>query len=161
MRLHAPEYNPFSFENYKILKFLIESGHELGYHSEVTDQAAIWKEDPTACFLRDIDVIDRMFNIKVAGVASHGGMTGLNNLDFWKDKKASDFGLAYEAYDKEPSFNLFDSPCLHHRRLVFGSRPIHQTIKFRDDCHHFGGNFGQFRRYSHVFHTYALVRRHF
>jgi hypothetical protein len=29
VRLHAPEYNPFSFENYRIIKQLIESGHEI------------------------------------------------------------------------------------------------------------------------------------
>ncbi|MFO0322345.1 MAG: hypothetical protein ACK504_07955 [Bacteroidota bacterium] len=107
LRLHAPEYNPFSFENYIIIKYLIESGHELGYHSEVIDQSVIWNEDATQCLLRDIDVINRMFNVSVKGVASHGGMTGDNNLDFWRDKKASDFGLLYEAYDHQPEFNLF------------------------------------------------------
>ena len=35
IRLHAPEYNPFSFENYRVIKFLIESGHEIGYHSKL------------------------------------------------------------------------------------------------------------------------------
>ena len=107
LRLHAPEYNPFSFENYKIIRYLIDSGHELGYHSEVIDQSAIWNEDSTKCLKRDIDLINTMFNIDIKGIASHGGMTGLNNLDFWKDKNAAQFGLAYEAYDKEQSFNLF------------------------------------------------------
>jgi len=107
LRLHASEYNPFSFENYRIIKFLIESGHELGYHSEVIDQSVIWNENSIDCLKRDIDVINTMFGIKVKGVASHGGMTGLNNLDFWKNKKAVDFGLVYEAYDKDPAFNLF------------------------------------------------------
>ena len=107
LRLHAPEYNPFSFENYKIIKYLIESGHELGYHSEVIDQSVIWNEDAVECLMRDIDVINRIFNVQIKGVASHGGMTGLNNLDFWKDKKATEFGLIYEAYDHQPEFNLF------------------------------------------------------
>lgn len=107
IRLHAPEYNPFSFENYRIIKSMISSGHEIGYHSEVVDQAAIWNEDEKACLLRDIDVINRIFNITIRGVASHGGMTGLNNLDFWKDRKAKEFGLLYEAYDHQPEFNLF------------------------------------------------------
>lgn len=107
LRLHAPEYNPFSFENYRIIKHLIESGHELGYHSEVVDQSKIWEEDTTENLLRDIEIINRMFGINVKGVASHGGMTGLNNLDFWKDKTAKDFGLLYEAYDHQPGFNLF------------------------------------------------------
>lgn len=109
VRLHASEYNPFSFENYRILKFLAESGHELGYHSEIVDQASIWGEDSAECLKRDIDVMNRMFGIKIEGVASHGGMTGLNNLDFWKDRKASEFGLLYEAYEKSPTFNLFNN----------------------------------------------------
>lgn len=109
VRLHAPEYNPFSFENYRIINELISDGHEIGYHSEVVDQSVIWDESPEQCLLRDIEVINRIFNIKIAGVASHGGATGLNNLDFWKDKVASDYGLLYEAYDKEFSFNLFDT----------------------------------------------------
>lgn len=107
LRLHAPEYNPFSFENYRIIKKIIDSGHELGYHSEVIDQAVIWNEDAMDCLKRDIDIINRMFNIKIVGVASHGGMTGLNNLDFWKDKEPGTFGLLYEGYDKQAAFNLF------------------------------------------------------
>ncbi len=107
LRLHAPEYNPFDFESYRIVKYIIDSGHELGYHSEVIDQSVIWGEDATNCLKKDIDVINRMFDVEVKGIASHGGMTGLNNLDFWKDKTAGDFGLLYEAYDKEPQFNLF------------------------------------------------------
>jgi peptidoglycan/xylan/chitin deacetylase (PgdA/CDA1 family) len=107
LRLHAPEYNPFSFENYRIIKKLISSGHELGYHSEIVDQAAIWGEEAGKCLIRDVSVINSMFDVKITGVASHGGMTGLNNLDFWKDKKAKDFGLNYEAYDKQSDFNLF------------------------------------------------------
>jgi len=107
LRLHAPEYNPFSFENYRIIKNLIASGHELGYHSEVIDQSVIWEEDPSSCLRRDIEIINRIFNLQIKGVASHGGMTGLNNLDFWGNKKPADFGLLYEGYDTQPEFNLF------------------------------------------------------
>lgn len=110
IRLHAPEYNPFSFENYRVIKFLIESGHEIGYHSEIIDQSVIWNEDVKENLLRDIDVINRIFNINIKGIASHGGMTGLNNLDFWKNNKASDFGLLYEAYDWfDKAFYISDS----------------------------------------------------
>jgi hypothetical protein len=107
LRLHAPEYNPFSFENYRIIKKLIDSGHELGYHSEVIDQSVIWGENAKDCLVRDIEIINKIFNIKIVGVASHGGMTGLNNLDFWKENKPSDFSLLYEGYDKEADYNLF------------------------------------------------------
>lgn len=107
VRLHAPEYNPFSFENYRCLKYIKESGHEIGYHSEVIDAAVIWDESDEECLRRDVDVLNRMLGIKVTGVASHGGMTGLNNLDFWKDKNPLDFQLLYEAYDRRSTFNLF------------------------------------------------------
>lgn len=107
VRLHAPEYNPFSFENYLILKDIVASGHEIGYHSEVIDQSIIWKENAIECLKRDLDILNRMFDVKVTGVASHGGMTGFNNLDFWKDKTPKEFGLLYEGYDREKTFNLF------------------------------------------------------
>lgn len=99
LRLHASEYNPFSFENYRIIKEIIQRGNEIGYHSEVIDESAIWNESPEMCLKRDIDILNRMFGISIAGVASHGGMTGLNNLDFWKARESKDFGLLYEAYD--------------------------------------------------------------
>lgn len=108
VRLHAPEYNLFDFENYKVVKQLIKNGNELGYHSEIVDQASIWEEDAENCLHRDIAVLNNMFGIDVQGVASHGGMTGLNNLDFWKTKKAQDLGLSYEAYDDSESFGLFE-----------------------------------------------------
>lgn len=107
VRLHAQEYNPFSFENYRIIKKLIESGHEIGYHSEVVDEAEIWNESAADCLERDIDILNKMFRIKIEGVASHGGLTGLNNLDFWKDKLPSDFGLLYEGYDRCAENNIF------------------------------------------------------
>ena len=31
-------------KNYRILKSIRDSGHEIGYHSEIVDQAAIWDE---------------------------------------------------------------------------------------------------------------------
>lgn len=52
--------------------------------------------------------MNRLLDTRIVGVASHGGMTGLNNLDFWKDKKPADFGLLYEAYDTQPEFDLFN-----------------------------------------------------
>lgn len=109
VRLHAPEYNPFSFENYKCLKFIKESGHEIGLHSEVIDESIIWKENARQCLKKDINILNNMLDIKIKGIASHGGMTGLNNLDFWKENMAIDFDLKYEAYSNVDGFNLFNS----------------------------------------------------
>lgn len=107
VRLHAEEYNPFSFENYRCLKFIRDMGNEIGYHSEVEDESAIWSEEAENCFIRDIQLLNQMLGIEIKGVASHRGMTGLNNLDFWKRRKPRDFGLLYEAYDQEIEFGLF------------------------------------------------------
>lgn len=107
LRLHAREYNPFDFENYRVLRDLLVDGHELGYHSEIVDQAAIWEEDAENCLRRDLAVMEGMFGQPIIGVASHGGMTGLNNLDFWRWRSAEEFGLLYEAYEESGRFNLF------------------------------------------------------
>lgn len=107
VRLHANEYNPFSFEHYRCLRALVEAGHEIGLHSEVVDQAAIWQESAASCLHRDLKVLSEMLSISIDGVASHGGMTGLNNLDFWKSRSAEEFGLLYEAYDDSARFGLF------------------------------------------------------
>lgn len=134
VRLHAPEYNPFDFENRSILKAIRDSGHEIGYHSEVVDEAAIWDEDAAECLRRDLEILERLLDIRVRGVASHGGMTGLNNLDFWRDRAPREFGLLYEAYDKSEAFGLFDRSfyvsdsewtrwkCYDHGRLREGDR---------------------------------------
>lgn len=107
VRLHASEYNPFSFENYRCLKFIRDSGHEIGYHSEIIDEVAIWQEDAVQCFKRDIQIINAMLDVEIKGVASHRGMTSLNNLDFWLDRRPEEFGLLYETYDKHLGFDLF------------------------------------------------------
>jgi hypothetical protein len=134
VRLHAPEYNPFSFENYRILKGIRDAGHEIGYHSEIVDQSVIWHEDAGECLLRDLKVLNLMLEISIKGVASHGGMTGLNNLDFWKNKTAKEFGLVYEAYENSATFNLFEESfyisdsewtqwkCYDHGKLVVGDK---------------------------------------
>lgn len=109
VRLHALEYNPFDFENYRILKRLRDAGFEIGYHSEIIDQAVIWDESPATCLERDIKILNMMLDIDVRGVASHGGLTGLNNLDFWSQNKAESFGLLYEAYEKSGNFELFEN----------------------------------------------------
>ena len=134
VRLHAPEYNPFSFEDYRVLAGIVDSGHEVGYHSEIVDQAAIWSETPEGCLRRDVEILNRMLGIEVVGVASHGGRTGLNNLDFWRRHSPQEFGLLYEAYERSERFDLFgrsfyvsDSEwtqwkCYENGRLLLGDR---------------------------------------
>jgi hypothetical protein len=108
VRLHANEYNAFGFEAFRILKLIQASGHEIGYHSEIIDQAAIWDEPAEACLKRDLKVLETILDQPVWGIASHGGRTGLNNLDFWKTHSPKDFGAKYEAYSAQWGFDLFD-----------------------------------------------------
>ena len=107
VRLHAFDYNPFSFEGYRTLRRILEDGHELGYHAEIMDQSAIWNEDGAACLRRDLAVLSTMMGTPIHGAASHGGLTGHNNLDFFKTNDPRAFGLRYEAYENTSHFNLF------------------------------------------------------
>ena len=109
LRLHTKEYNPISFESFNIVKNIFSKGHEIGYHSEVLDLEAMWKINAEEILKKDISFFKDFFEIEIKGVASHRGLTNINNLDFWKDKKAKDFNLNYEAYDTEPEFNLFNN----------------------------------------------------
>ena len=46
------EYNPFSFENYRILKTISDGGHEIGFLGEIIDEVAIGDEDAAKCLNR-------------------------------------------------------------------------------------------------------------
>jgi len=84
IRLHGDEYNPYSFENYLIIQKILER-NEIGLHSEIIDCSKIWfQEDVKEVLFRDLSVFEEMFDYSINGVASHGGLTGYNNLDFWK-----------------------------------------------------------------------------
>lgn len=111
-RLHSKDYNIFSFENYNIIKELLDSNHEIGLHSEIIDFEKICGQDAGKTLSKEIELFEQQFAFKMAGVASHGDYTGYNNLDFWQNNNAPDFGLLYEAYDKklwEHSFYISDS----------------------------------------------------
>ena len=56
-----------------------------------------------------MQVLARMLETNIYGIASHGGLTGLNNLDFWKNRKPKDFDALYEAYEVSGAFNLFNN----------------------------------------------------
>ena len=144
LRLHAKEYNPLSFENYLIIKEIVQDGHELGYHTENIDQSRIWNESAEECLKRDLKFLNHYFDIEIKGTASHGGMTGWNNLDFWKDKTAADFNLVYEAYDFfNDVFYLSDSEWTHWKcydkgNLVLGdNRSLSEHIEDKQNLIYF------------------------
>jgi len=109
IRLHAEEYNPFSIKNYGYLKYIKESGHELGLHCEALNISKSWNLSPESLLRKDIKFLNRMMEITIYGVASHRELQEENNLNFWKHQRPSEFGLSYHAYDSEPKFNLFNA----------------------------------------------------
>ena len=105
----------------------------------------IWEEAEEQCLERDLKIMEGLLGIKVRGVASHGGLTGLNNLDFWSHHRPREFGLAYEAYDEQPEFDLFRNSfyvsdsnwthwkCYNQGKLVEGDR---RSLGEHSDCGH-------------------------
>jgi len=99
IRLHA-RYNPFSFENFRIIRMIQSAGFEIGLHSEIKDCEKIWGVPVKKCLDRDAEIFRDMTGELTFGIASHGSnLTGVNNLDFWKNKDPQKFGILYEAYN--------------------------------------------------------------
>lgn len=96
VRLHG-KYNPFDLENYRIFKKIISYGHEIGLHY-APDFAALTKGETIRLIRRDVEILGRMFNIKIFGASTHepkrtGIVINKSNIE--------KFGLEYEAYFPE------------------------------------------------------------
>ncbi|UCG69083.1 MAG: hypothetical protein JSV09_15065 [Thermoplasmata archaeon] len=98
IRVHSDKYNPFGFETYKIIKEIIELGHDIGLHYEHLDFVDITGEDPSTVLLREKKLLETIFDITIKGLAPHRDFTPTINRDFWKDKDIRDFGFSFEAY---------------------------------------------------------------
>jgi hypothetical protein len=100
-RLHSPTYNLLSIGNIKIIQNLISIGCEVGLHTELEDVNGYCGIEKKKLLQKEIKLFETIFNVKMHGTASHGDMTYFNNLNFWKNHSAKEFGLLYEAYDKK------------------------------------------------------------
>ena len=69
IRIHA-DYNPFSFDNYLIIKKLLKMNHELGLHYGC-DFADLFDEMPEEFFENNKNIFENIINRKVFGVSSH------------------------------------------------------------------------------------------
>ncbi len=101
VRLHAPNYNLLSIGNINIIKDLIALGCEIGLHTELKDLQGYCNVNATKALKQEIALLESIFDTKIYGTASHGDMTFYNNLDFWKEHRAKEFNLLYEAYDEK------------------------------------------------------------
>lgn len=104
-RIHSEFYNLFGFEGIRIVNQCISDGHEIGYHSEIVDVEMINNMDALSVLKKDVSIMETFFDVKIKGIASHGGLTGYNNLDFWKNNNPQKLGYSYEAYHDD--FQLF------------------------------------------------------
>jgi hypothetical protein len=100
VRLHAPVYNLLSFGSIAIVRDVIAAGHEIGLHTELVDAERFGAIEAAVLLRNEIDLLATISGRAIFGTASHGDMTGCNNLDFWRGRHPSDFGLLYEAYDE-------------------------------------------------------------
>lgn len=100
-RLHAQEYNPFSFESKRIFKYIISASNEIGLHHECIDMEKCWKQNLIMMMKFDLSLLRKILETDVYGVSAHNGNTGYNNLDIWKNVSTNSFGLVYEAYDEQ------------------------------------------------------------
>ena len=109
-RVHSEFYNLFGFEGIRIVNQCISDGHEIGYHSEIVDVEMINNIDALSVLKKDVSIMETFFDVKIKGIASHGGLTGYNNLDFWKNNNPQKLGYSYEVYHDD--FQLFNK-CLY------------------------------------------------
>jgi len=99
VRVHAELYNPFGFRTYPLLKGIADMGHEIGLHFENLDFSHITGEDSSSVLRREIDVLETILGVKIKGIASHRGFSGIDNSDFMLKTRLSDFGVYYEAHE--------------------------------------------------------------
>jgi hypothetical protein len=99
VRLHAAGYNLLNFGTLRFLRELSSDGHEIGLHTELIDGEGIIGVDGAQLLTTELQLLQTVLGASVHGTASHGDMTGFNNLHFWRRYSPADFGLLYEAYD--------------------------------------------------------------
>lgn len=98
-RVHAKEYNLFSYRTYKSLRSISELGHEIGLHSENLDFAHVTNESPDMIVRKEKSVLELILGKAIKGVSPHRDLTWMNNLDFWKDHRPADFDFDYCCYE--------------------------------------------------------------
>ena len=139
IRLHAEEYNIFSFKNFFYLRYIKDSGNEIGLHSEIIDCNKIFSYLPEYCLKKDVDILNIILNINIKGLASHNNVNENNNLDFWKSNDPKNFNLIYEAYNPILFNNFYTSDSLVTKWKCYNSG-IEITGDNRCICDHLKDN---------------------
>lgn len=118
-RVNANEYNMLGYTTFLVIKELIELGHEIGLHIEPMDFETVTGMNPLENVLLNKEIIEKITNRKIRGVACHNDFTNDNNLDFFKTYSLKDINFDYEAYDQN-EFNLFNESTYVSDSYSFG-----------------------------------------
>ena len=94
VRVHTDLFNPFSYEVYPLLRKILEMGHEIGLHFENVDFSRTTGEDASSILRREIDALQTILGVKIAGMAAHRDLISAVSND---GADPSEYGLAYEA----------------------------------------------------------------
>jgi peptidoglycan/xylan/chitin deacetylase (PgdA/CDA1 family) len=69
IRVHSPQYNPFEYKSYKILREIKETGHEIGLHYEVVYLNYLTGEDMLNLLEREKKVLESIINEEIKSAA--------------------------------------------------------------------------------------------
>ncbi len=123
-RVHAP-YNIFEFNNYKLIKSLEKTGHEIGIHTEIGDfEKFNPSEDYLQLLKREKEFMEACLGHKITGFSSHrdfdyqvNPLPIINNLDY------RSIGFKYFAYQDE-----------FHKDAKYISEVVSGHITWREGC---------------------------
>jgi hypothetical protein len=104
IRLHAPEYNPFEYRAYTLIRKLLDMGHEIGLHFESTKFESLTGEDPVMMFKKEKEVLERIFDVNVETAVQHRDLCMYSEDDFFFFDKFSKEDVGLKRYAHEPAF---------------------------------------------------------
>ena len=145
VRLH--EYNLLSYKNYRILKFIQDSGHEIGLHTETNHQVVAYGGNHFDHFLRDVEILESIINDMVYSYSNHqdNRIDVKNDVDYsgiysadkiqdniitvtdsdWTKWKSYLYGKKWTPMDIATAARRYDNiytlihPCKYYKRIVF------------------------------------------
>lgn len=82
LRVHAKEYNPFSFRTYKMIKEVIKLGHEIGLHFECAMFDALGWADAKTIFIKEKEILESIYDVTVETASQHRGVANFSEKDY-------------------------------------------------------------------------------
>jgi hypothetical protein len=104
IRVHANNYNPFSYNSYTRIRRIKQLGHEIGLHFESAELARITGENELQLFLRAKNALENVIDDVIVSVSEHKDKRSQSELGltFFHRFTKQQCGIKNEAY--EPRF---------------------------------------------------------